>query len=145
MMDEGIRLREQMYIDKPFCAYCCVPFGHHKIATIDHIIPRAMGGNNARENLQLLCKNCHLAKSRIEQQVLWENFVRNGASFDTRPELFVPWMIVSRRQNCWGVWAPSKTKTLVNCGQDKALAERIVADHNAAIGLAKPGDNETRA
>jgi len=30
--------------------------------TIDHIVPRSRGGTDARDNLQLLCRRCNLAK-----------------------------------------------------------------------------------
>lgn len=34
---------------------------------VDHIIPRARGGNHELDNLQLLCKRCHDRKSRKER------------------------------------------------------------------------------
>ena len=30
----------------------------------DHITPQAMGGDNSAENVQLLCRKCHKAKTR---------------------------------------------------------------------------------
>lgn len=31
--------------------------------TVDHIIPKALGGTDARENLQVLCRPCNSAKA----------------------------------------------------------------------------------
>ena len=33
----------------------------------DHIIPLAQGGNDTRDNIQLLCANCHEDKTRAEK------------------------------------------------------------------------------
>lgn len=35
-------------------------------AEIDHIVPVACGGSDARENLHALCPNCHARKTRTE-------------------------------------------------------------------------------
>ena len=45
----------------------CCKCGSTKDLTIDHIIPVAMGGTSTRDNLQLMCQSCNLAKaSRVE-------------------------------------------------------------------------------
>lgn len=36
------------------------------IAEIDHVVPVACGGSDARENLHALCPNCHARKTRKE-------------------------------------------------------------------------------
>lgn len=44
------------------CAYC----GNHvprAAATLDHVVPRALGGNNAMENLKVACWHCNQAKA----------------------------------------------------------------------------------
>jgi 5-methylcytosine-specific restriction endonuclease McrA len=43
------------------CAYCREVVGAEP--HIDHIIPRARGGSNARSNLQLTCSPCNLQKN----------------------------------------------------------------------------------
>jgi len=39
-------------------------------ATIDHVIPRSLGGTNKEDNLQLLCKECNEEKAdRLDPRV----------------------------------------------------------------------------
>ena len=39
-------------------------------ATIDHVIPRSLGGTNQEDNLQLLCKECNEEKAdRLDPRV----------------------------------------------------------------------------
>jgi 5-methylcytosine-specific restriction endonuclease McrA len=40
------------------CRHCG---GTHEL-TVDHVIPKALGGTNSRTNLQLLCRECNQAK-----------------------------------------------------------------------------------
>lgn len=35
---------------------------------VDHIVPLRDGGANTRSNLQVLCKPCHLAKTRVDRR-----------------------------------------------------------------------------
>ena len=35
-------------------------------ATLDHIIPRGLGGSHSYDNLQVICKKCHIEKGREE-------------------------------------------------------------------------------
>ena len=55
------RLRAQVLREEPTCRQC------GRVATaVDHIIPRAWGGSDARNNLQALCRECHAAKTQRE-------------------------------------------------------------------------------
>ena len=48
--------------------YRCVQCGATEELTIDHIFPFALGGSNAPENLQVLCKACNFKKgNRLEK------------------------------------------------------------------------------
>jgi 5-methylcytosine-specific restriction endonuclease McrA len=42
------------------CAICSVSTKKHR--HIDHIVPLALGGSNGKENLQILCPACNIAK-----------------------------------------------------------------------------------
>lgn len=57
-----ILLREQ----KGKCTYCHSYLASGDKMEIDHIIPKAKGGKNTLDNLQLLHGHCHDAKSKIE-------------------------------------------------------------------------------
>lgn len=48
------------------CARCqdVIVFGKDGNGTVDHIVPVYEGGNSHIENLQILCKDCHLEKDR---------------------------------------------------------------------------------
>ena len=49
---------------KGTCAACSQKIEAGKAWDIDHILPLALGGTNERENLQILCKPCHRAKTK---------------------------------------------------------------------------------
>lgn len=44
------------------CAYCGKPISKNK-ATLDHVVPWALGGRNASENLRVACHKCNQAKA----------------------------------------------------------------------------------
>jgi 5-methylcytosine-specific restriction endonuclease McrA len=46
----------------PACGLCGREFAADAL-TLDHIQPRALGGTNARRNLQLACRPCNEAKA----------------------------------------------------------------------------------
>ncbi len=52
----------------PICAWCGAPEG----LVLDHKLARALGGNNALSNLQLLCPPCALRKAVAENKATAE-------------------------------------------------------------------------
>ena len=48
---------------KGLCAACTQKIDAGKAWDIDHILPLALGGTNEPDNLQILCKPCHRAKT----------------------------------------------------------------------------------
>lgn len=63
---KGARLAVLM--EEPWCR-ACAKHGRPELAReVDHIVPRHLGGTDARENLQPLCTACHERKSTREQQ-----------------------------------------------------------------------------
>ncbi|MBW8618654.1 MAG: HNH endonuclease [Hyphomicrobiales bacterium] len=50
-------------IRKGLCAVCSQKIDAGKAWDIDHIVPLALGGTNAADNLQILCRPCHRSKT----------------------------------------------------------------------------------
>lgn len=49
------------------CSYCGLDMSKDRdLLSIDHVIPRQMGGTNITANLVTSCKPCNLAKARRE-------------------------------------------------------------------------------
>lgn len=48
------------------CALCRQPFGPKRRAHCDHIVPLIDGGQNCEANLQMICADCHKAKTSAE-------------------------------------------------------------------------------
>jgi 5-methylcytosine-specific restriction protein A len=63
-----MRLRAQVKAEEPYCRSCLVAGKRVATDEIDHIVPLARGGSNARSNMQGLCDPCHKAKSKTERE-----------------------------------------------------------------------------
>ena len=64
------------YSKENTCVYCKKELGHHNFH-LDHITPLACGGTNEENNLQILCRSCHLDKTRQEQE---EGYIKINAT-----------------------------------------------------------------
>jgi len=63
---------------KPFCVTCSKPWidsprGHQ----IDHILAIGLGGTHHRKNLQVLCFECHKAKTKVDRREMSQNRTRD--------------------------------------------------------------------
>lgn len=51
------------------CTYCRSPFvdepNHPRQMTVDHVVSRALGGNNRRDNLVAACRQCNARKKTL--------------------------------------------------------------------------------
>jgi hypothetical protein len=64
-------LRETVFArDGAFCIEC----KSKDNLTLDHIVPLALGGANAPENLQVLCQKCHTRKNHTDARTTKANF-----------------------------------------------------------------------
>lgn len=70
-----------LYDQNPNCAGCKKPFSSLKEVTLDHILPRALGGRTRLANVQLMHPDCNNKKS------------------DKRPKYYHPLARVPVRQN----------------------------------------------
>lgn len=57
------QLRRRILNRDPYCQICLVAASD----TVDHMLPKSLGGTNAEDNLQGLCVPCHNRKTREEQ------------------------------------------------------------------------------
>ena len=62
----GMRMREQVRREEPFCRACLAKGLHVATDDVDHIVPLSQGGTNDRRNMQGLCAPCHRVKSKAE-------------------------------------------------------------------------------
>jgi 5-methylcytosine-specific restriction endonuclease McrA len=49
------------------CAYCDTKLLKHE-ATLDHIVPKRLGGTNRKENIALCCVGCNQTKGSMTPQ-----------------------------------------------------------------------------
>ena len=60
------RLRAEILLSAPLCAHCSRA-GRVTLATeVDHRVPLSQGGTDDRDNLDPLCRACHLKKSAMD-------------------------------------------------------------------------------
>ncbi|ERS12017.1 DNAse [Marinobacter sp. EN3] len=63
------RLRLQILErDKGLCQICLPEGKVMPAVAVDHIVPKAEGGNDDPENLQAICKRCHKLKTEMESK-----------------------------------------------------------------------------
>jgi 5-methylcytosine-specific restriction protein A len=63
----GRNVRDRLSRDQgDCCAICRHPFGPKRRAHCDHIVPLADEGENRGSNLQMICADCHKAKTSVE-------------------------------------------------------------------------------
>lgn len=100
-MGRGIKTRNSQAVDKrkilyEMCGGVCPecgkkmsiknPRGKASYMTIDHIVPKSLGGTNNIENLRGLCKDCNAkrgndmtdVKSRINEMGLYVSSIKKG-------------------------------------------------------------------
>jgi len=61
--DTARRRRALLRRDGDRCCYCKSQFSDTNPPTIEHVIPRANGGENALTNLRLACGECNHARA----------------------------------------------------------------------------------
>ena len=59
--------RAEIHQECPCCVECKKKLTIKQV-NIDHIVPLACGGDNSKENLQVMCKKCHFAKTKEEHE-----------------------------------------------------------------------------
>ena len=75
---------EKLKKQKGKCNWCNLTFQKGDLIENDHIIPKRIGGNNNKDNRQLLHRHCHDEKTRIETEII--NRFLNGRSMVNKDE-----------------------------------------------------------
>jgi CRISPR-associated endonuclease Csn1 len=80
-----IRKLDSLTLQQGMCLYCGTAL---TLATteLDHIVPRANGGGNTRDNLVAVCRPCNQEKNRLPFAVWANNTSRPGVSLDAARE-----------------------------------------------------------
>jgi len=75
------RLRLTILAGEPLCRACQAEGRSRGATDVDHIVPLARGGTNAKANLQPLCHTCHSRKTATEDSMFagWQRRRRNEA------------------------------------------------------------------
>lgn len=60
------RVSKLLKLQRGYCPYCRTQFQFNSVMEVDHITPKALGGKDKYDNLQLLHKHCHIQKTRID-------------------------------------------------------------------------------
>jgi len=70
------RVSKLLKLQKGICPYCKTAFQIESVMEIDHIHPRALGGKDTYNNLQLLHRHCHVLKTRSDLQIIMQEQTR---------------------------------------------------------------------
>lgn len=62
------RVTKLLRAQKGICSYCQTKFQMESVMEVDHIQPRALGGKDVYNNLQLIHKHCHIEKTRTDRK-----------------------------------------------------------------------------
>ena len=65
----GQKARARVIAEEPLCRKCLERGLTRKTDVVDHIVPLAWGGSDARSNKQGLCDPCHDEKSKAERAI----------------------------------------------------------------------------
>jgi RNA-directed DNA polymerase len=67
-----LRVSKLIKLQKGICPYCQNKFQWNSVMEVDHIKPRALGGKDTYNNLQLIHKHCQVNKTRIDIKLIQE-------------------------------------------------------------------------
>lgn len=66
------RFRDQILLHFNYhCAYCFEPLG--RSPTLDHVVPKAKGGNSEMNNLVACCFGCNMSKGHKDWRVWYRS------------------------------------------------------------------------
>jgi RNA-directed DNA polymerase len=66
------RVSKLLKLQKGICSYCHTKFQWDSVMEVDHIKPKALGGKDRYNNLQLIHKHCHIRKTRTDRKLIQE-------------------------------------------------------------------------
>lgn len=70
------RVTKLLKLQNGMCPYCQTAFHIESVMEVDHIQPRALGGKDTYNNLQLLHRHCHVKKTRSDLHLIQQERTR---------------------------------------------------------------------
>ncbi|WP_082442349.1 HNH endonuclease signature motif containing protein [Sphingomonas sp. Leaf257] len=67
------KLRDKRITEESLCRHCDKIGILTPAVEVDHIVPKALGGQDNWSNTQSLCKGCHQAKTRNDMRTIRSN------------------------------------------------------------------------
>jgi RNA-directed DNA polymerase len=64
------RVQKLLKLQNGTCTYCKHRFHMNSVMEVDHIKPKALGGKDSYNNLQLLHRDCHIKKTRTDIELV---------------------------------------------------------------------------
>jgi len=94
MIAKGLR-KAVLVRDGYRCHYCDEKlYPHDRDSTIDHKVPKCLGGTDAFENLLASCSRCNFAKGDMSYQLflsIWRESLERGGNIKTVEAVCAVW------------------------------------------------------
>jgi hypothetical protein len=92
---ERVLMREKLWRSSKICFVCLRPIQSLSSATLEHVIPRSLGGTNSRWNLSLSHEACNSSRGSLLCRLYW-----HGKPIEIKPSKH-DWVVPSLPHRWW--------------------------------------------